>query len=315
MSALSLCHWDFNRVPDDSNPDFLTASIAIFQWQPKASGKGLKKVNACRVCGYMLSRHDLYVKAQELCDRLNAEGGSALAPPQWLQKTYSVPRPRGLVIPRGERDLPGSVVRSIRLRVMKRILLPAGFVKGQEGTYVRRVRDQIHLIDFQAARFGHEYVVNLAFHYSFVPPLFASKKIKLADYSQLDCGLRARTGDFTSSKRDQWFPYGMDRAKLEQVLEDNAAECLRAFDISAKRFADPAKLLRGRTATIDKRAVSPWRTMDSHFAPLLALSLGRHAAALQEVQRLVNSTAGNHFGRLLARAKKSLQTSGKLKNA
>jgi hypothetical protein len=83
----------------------------------------------------------MYAKAQEICDRLNAEKASVANPPKWLQKQYSVPEQVGLIVPRVQDDLRGSVVRSIRESVMKRILLPAGFMKGKGGTYVRQQGD------------------------------------------------------------------------------------------------------------------------------------------------------------------------------
>jgi hypothetical protein len=49
MATISIYHWDYDHRRPSSEQPFLTFSIAIFRWQPKASGKGLKKVNACRV--------------------------------------------------------------------------------------------------------------------------------------------------------------------------------------------------------------------------------------------------------------------------
>ena len=56
MTAYSLFRWDDDRSRPRPKLPFLTFSIAIFQWQPKASGKGLKKVNASRVHGYETDR-------------------------------------------------------------------------------------------------------------------------------------------------------------------------------------------------------------------------------------------------------------------
>ena len=190
---------------------FLTCSIAIFQWRPKASGRGLKKVNACRVCGYMLDRNNVYLKPQEICDRLNAENADVATPPKWLQKQYSVPR-RKLSWCRAFRtDISAGTVRSIRKRVVQRVLIPAGFLDGTHGTYVRQIGDQIHLINFQASKYGHEYTVNLGLHYSFLSPLLNRGRRKLADYSQVDCGLSTRIGEFKDSTHDTWFKYGVDR--------------------------------------------------------------------------------------------------------
>jgi hypothetical protein len=101
MTALSLYRWDYDRRRPSSEMPFLTFSIAIFQWQPKASGKGLKKVNASRVCGYGADPQSMYAKAQDICDRLNAENASVGERPKWLQRTYTVPKPNWLVVSHG----------------------------------------------------------------------------------------------------------------------------------------------------------------------------------------------------------------------
>lgn len=292
MDRVSLFAWDFDRLPEDRNPAFLTCSVAIYQWLPKASGRGLKKVNAARVCGYMLDLQSVYRKAQEICDRLNAAQARADARPKWLQKQYSVPKPPRLIVPKISNDLSGAAVRAIRLDVMRQLLLPAGFTKGASATYVRQVGDQIHLIDFQPARFGHEYTVNLGFHFAFLAPLFAGKTIPVAKYHQLDCGLRARIGDFAKGALDQWFPYGTDAEKLRRTFGQNARDSLRVFDKASKRFGDPNRLLSPTGCTLNLRSIRPWQVYDGLFAPYLAISMGRHHEAIQALEKLVDSENG-----------------------
>jgi hypothetical protein len=287
VDSVSLYAWKFDRLPADRNPAFLTCSVAIYQWLPKASGRGLKKVNAARVCGYLQDQQAVYCKAQEICDRLNAAKARADARPQWLQKEYSVPKPAGLIVPKISRDLPGPAVRAIRLDVARQLLLPAEFTKGAAGTYVRKVDDQIHLIDFQPARFGHEYTVNLGFHFAFIVPLLAGKRIPVEKYQQLDCGLRARIGDFTKNARDQWFPYGTDAGELRRQFSQNVQDCLRVFEAASRRFANPSRLLSKTGCTPNLRLIRPWEVHDGFFAPYLAISAGRQNDAIQALERLV----------------------------
>jgi hypothetical protein len=94
---LTLYRWDYDRSRPRPKLPFLTFSIAIFQWQPKVSGRGLKKVNASRVHGYEADRQRVYARAKEICEQLNSEGASVATPPQWLKKRYSVPRPKWLL--------------------------------------------------------------------------------------------------------------------------------------------------------------------------------------------------------------------------
>lgn len=260
MNTLSLYHWDYDHRRPSSDRPFLTFSIAIFQWQPKASGKGLKKVNASRVCGYGADPATVYAKAREVCNRLNAENASVQSRPSWLQTSYSVPQPGWLIVPREERNLPGSTVRSIRIAVMKRLLLPAGFVKGRRGTYVRRIGNQIHLIDFQPDKAGHRYTINLGFHYDFLPPFLAGNRIRLEDYHQLDCIFDARIGQFIGNRHDRWFEYGTSRTQLENAFEENAALCLRILSHHQRKWADPRRWLKASDeASKLQKLASPWR--------------------------------------------------------
>ncbi|MDX1948141.1 MAG: DUF4304 domain-containing protein [Pirellulaceae bacterium] len=304
--TLSLLTWDFDhRLPSLDQSQFVTWSIAIFQWQPKSSGKGLKKVHACRVHGYAMDAHALQTKAEEICDRLNRERASVTNLPIWLRKHYSVPKPPELVIPNTQTDLPGSVVRSVRSAVMKRLLIPEGFVRGRAGTYVRRHENQIHLIDFQPARFGHQYTINLGLHYTFLQPLSARRKIPLASYHQLDCGLLARIGQLVPGGRDRWFSYGDSRDKLMAAMEGNAKLCLRIIDREARRFAEPRELLSRQGCQIEQKKVEPWDSRNELFAIDLALHLGRDKCAIRELRRLLvdaSSWQRGVYGKLLRRA-------------
>jgi hypothetical protein len=293
VDSVSLYAWKFDRLPADRNPAFLTCSVAIYQWLPKASGRGLKKVNAARVCGYLQDRQAVYCKAQEICDRLNAAKARADARPRWLQKQYSVPKPAGLIVPKISKDLSGAAVRAIRLDVARQLLSPAGFTKSAAGTYVRQVGDQIHLITFQPARFGHEYTVNFGFHFAFIVPLFAGKPIPVAKYQQLDCGLRARIGDFAKNARDEWFPYGTDAGELRRQFAQNAQDCLRVFEAASRRFASPSRLLTKAGCTLNMRLIRPWQVQDGLFAPYLAIGVGRRNEAIQALEKLVIGEKGS----------------------
>ncbi len=236
--------WDFDRPSDQLLETFSTFSVGIFQWLTKASGKGMKKSKAiARVLGYTAEPERVYAKAVELCSRLNREAASANVPPEWLQKQYSVPRPEGMVIEKISADFTGAQVRSIRLRVMKNHLLAAGFVVGKDASYVRRHGEQIHLINFQANKYGHSFTVNMGFHYCFIPPHFHMRSLPLTDFHELDCALRERIGHFLPERRDVWFQYGQDRDVLISNLVRCATTCLAVFDRCMHRWSDPSVFL------------------------------------------------------------------------
>jgi len=231
-----------------------------------------KSKSIARVLGYTAEPERVFAEANKLCGRLNREGATAAAPPAWLRKQYSVPRPAGVTIERTSTDFTAAQVRSIRLRVMKDQLLTAGFVIGKDATYVRRHEEQVHLINFQGSKYGHEFTVNLAFHYSFVPPLFHRRTMPLAHLHVLDCIIRERIGRFLPGKRDTWFKYCEDRGELITELSQCATTCLAIFDRYAKRWSDPSVFLDDFSDV----GISEWDSRPDDLAiACVALKAGR----------------------------------------
>lgn len=158
---------------------------------------------------------------------------------------------------------------------MKDHLLPAGFVVGKEATYVRRDRDQIHVIRFQGSKHGGRFTVNVGFSYAFTPPLFQQRPIPLAEYRLLDCVARARIGSFLPAKQDTWFDYGHDRESLIASLRLCATTCLDVFQRYAKRWRDPSVLLKD----VAEKPGRPWSYEDGIAVAWIELRLGRVSAA------------------------------------
>jgi hypothetical protein len=74
--------WDFygDCAPDESRPGvgWKTFTLGIFQWLPKASGKGLKRGKVIfRVKGTRDNPALAYSQARAFCAELNREGGAA----------------------------------------------------------------------------------------------------------------------------------------------------------------------------------------------------------------------------------------------
>lgn len=69
--------WDFSGACSPGGPAQLacgqqTFSVGIFQWVPKAGGKGLKKSAVkYRLKGSFHNPEELYARAQAKCDELN----------------------------------------------------------------------------------------------------------------------------------------------------------------------------------------------------------------------------------------------------
>lgn len=285
MSTPTPFQWDFERTPCDSNHAALTFSVGVFQWLPKASAKGLKKSKTIRVKGYVADPGRVYEMAEQLCQRLNREHIKAYSRPPWLQKQYTVPRPSDLVIEQATYDLTGSQVRSIRVAVMKERLLPAGFIRAKGGTYVRERHDQIHVVDFQPATFGHKYTVNLGFHYAFVVPFHHRKPTNISNFHLLDCALRARIGQFLPGGHDAWFAYGTSREALRTVLEENVTDCLNVFDSVERTWGDPQRWLASPRTHPDK----PWDADDFQlFLACVEIHLERYQSATTRLKRLLD---------------------------
>ncbi len=282
--------WDYERNPWDSAGGATTFSVGVFQWLPKAGGKGLKKSKSIRVLGYTAEPLRVYTKAQELCDRLNAEGAQAEDPPAWLQKQYSVPKPEDHPREPPREELTGSQVRAVRLQVMRRCLEPEGFVKVSGSTWVRRRDDQIHLLDFQAGRWGGDYTVNLGFHYAFVPPFSQRAGNGSAEFGLLDCAVYARIGRFGPEGQDVWFEYGQDRERLAGLLEQNARDGLAVFDRYGRKWQDPEvwlKALRSGEGVPGGDAAYWQLHWPELFGAAIAEHLGQSEAARDFAARLL----------------------------
>jgi hypothetical protein len=108
--------WTYDRTSADKTllHSWSTFSVGVFQWLPKASGKGLKRSTSIRVTGYTAEPQRVFDKADELCRKLNEAGVRADNPPPWVQKQYSVPKPIGFVAGRFSDGLTGAQVRSLR---------------------------------------------------------------------------------------------------------------------------------------------------------------------------------------------------------
>ena len=71
--------WDGACAPGGAaSGAYHTFSVGIFQWQPKAGGKGLKRSRVLtRIRGLIVKPEEVYHEAQEICDKLNAVKGTA----------------------------------------------------------------------------------------------------------------------------------------------------------------------------------------------------------------------------------------------
>ena len=235
--------WDFDRSLCADNPLFLTFSVGIYQWLPKASGRGLKKSKTIRVNGYVVEPELVYRRAQQLCDQLNRESARVDNPPAWLQKKYAVPKPVDLVIDRDSGDLTDSQVKAARNQVMKRMLIPHGFINGGDGRFIRKQDDQIHLVGFEESSVEHGYRVNLGFHYAYLPGLCQNQRLATGDFHLEDCGLRAQIGDFLHDENEEWLPYGCDLDFLKSTFVAIALACLQVFEEVKKSWADARRWL------------------------------------------------------------------------
>jgi len=66
--------WDGACKPGGMQCFGNTFSVGVFQWLPKASGKGLKRGKVIkRIKGYTAKPDDVYKQADQLCKELDAK--------------------------------------------------------------------------------------------------------------------------------------------------------------------------------------------------------------------------------------------------
>jgi hypothetical protein len=78
MSEPKAFQWDFAGACAPDQPQhsstWLTFSVGVFQWLPKAGGKGLKRGKVVqRIKGYVSNPQECYDRAQRIVDGLNAQ--------------------------------------------------------------------------------------------------------------------------------------------------------------------------------------------------------------------------------------------------
>jgi len=270
--------WSFDRNEwDMTNCD--TISVGVFQYLPKADGKGFKRSKSIRVKGYGAYPNKVYEKAAELCAEFNEKKLRFESLPSWVQKQYSVPKPADRVEHKPEGN-DSAKVRQIRAQVAKETLLPLGFIKCKGASYVRRHGQQLHLVNFQGSMWGGQYTINLGFHYDFIPPYTLRKPIKLDQVQYLDCAVGVRIGWFDPSERDIWYPYGDDVETLRTQLRENIALSLKAFKSIEEKANDPTAWFR--TAFKD----TPWKTsFPQRLCRLIAIHLGDQSV-LEKYEKL-----------------------------
>ncbi len=278
-SAPKAYQWDFDLPSIIDPPPMLyrTLSVGIFQWLPKASGKGIKRSPAsARVLGYMAEPDRIFAKAAELCRRLNAEATGPQGRPTWLQKQYSIPRPASVPPKHPPSDLRNSRnLRKAKDKVLKEILGPAGFVKGKH-LFVRHVGNQIHGIEFQTATWGGVYFVNVGFHYDFLP---SGPKLALDDKS----GVTYHMIDLLNNNRlENWmrptpYPgewnYWGNMAEVQENVNKTSIDAVEVLNKLCRQWKDPADFLAQATPP-NRFATQEYPGVSYHLS-LIALHVGQ----------------------------------------
>jgi hypothetical protein len=145
-------------------------------------------------------------------------------------------------------------LRTIKSGVLKRVLAPAGFVKGKH-SFVRRRDGQVHIFDIQHSKYGGQYFVNLAFHYEFLPPSIATNNEgvpAVQDYDVTDCLVNARPGWLAGVPNEidgcnlSHASYGYadaGREEEERCVDLQARESITILDRLGEKWRDPMVLL------------------------------------------------------------------------
>ena len=141
--------WTFDRSSWEGASKTETFSVGVYQWLPAKSGNGLKKSKSVRVAGYTADSEAVYLKARQLCSKLNRCSAKAEAPPDWLQKQYSIARPVA--------SLSKPTIKKRLVEMAKKILEPelqkSGFKRSGQNFW-RNNEAVCHVISPQLKWFG-----------------------------------------------------------------------------------------------------------------------------------------------------------------
>jgi len=139
----------------------------------------------------------------------------------------------------------GRVFNQAKAKALHNILAPVGFSRGSR-LFVRQMGEQIHGIEFQTSKYGGEYFLNIAFHYSFLAPLLAMSQgvdRDVQDFHLLDFMLWTRVEDFMPPGYPCDWRYDIEEKKLGEQLNQNARDALGVLDVFSAKWSDPAVFL------------------------------------------------------------------------
>ena len=123
----------------------------------------------------------------------------------------------------------------VRDRMMQVLVVPRGF-EASRRIYTRR-GEQVHIISFNAARFGGSFTVDIGVHFAEVPPF---PPLGGVSWEANECWLMRRLRDH---ERNQFFGYGNSHQEAESLVRRLAEEALADFAAFARRWGDGLVLL------------------------------------------------------------------------
>src|SRR5688572_23614489 len=96
-------------------------------------------------------------------------------------------------------------------------LLRADGFKGSRPTFWRQVDERIDVVNVQGSQDGGQCCVNLAAHYSFLPPEGGRPK-EPKKFKEYDCVFRGRLHELNES--DHWWAYGRSDAQAKASVDN-----------------------------------------------------------------------------------------------
>ena len=174
--------------------------------------------------------------------RLNAK-------PPWLQKSYSIAKPPGVVEPRPSTELTAAQARVIRNRVARPLVRGAGYQQTHASTFGRRRDEMVQLMHFQTSTWGPKFTVNLGWHPTYVPVGSGlPKRTRWSDLEEHQCTLRGRIGFFLSRELDAWWPFGSDPESFAGTVAEVTVRALAILDQYGEAFGQWCERPAGRLA-------------------------------------------------------------------
>ena len=161
-------------------------------------------------------------------------------------------------------------------------------------SFARGVGEQLHFVGLQYGGSSRGFTYNLACHFRGLPSLFDFKPMSLNELDDLNCGLRARVGQFIRDGLDLW--WDANSSELHAAIAEATWAIDRAFAKCIERWDDGRGLLDREVKTRSKTVrlseyILTWCVNGHSFDAYAFLALLAHRHDMLDLAKLLHRKA------------------------